>query len=153
MDVLEIDGASNRGIDQIRDLRENVKYPPTNSSYRIFIIDEVHMLTKEAFNALLKTLEEPPRHIIFIFATTEPSKIPATIISRCQRYDFHRIPVSEIVGQLKMVAKEELVIVPEEVFMIIAKKSEGSMRDAESLLEKSLHFPGVLLRLKMYRRF
>jgi len=105
LDVIEIDGASNRGIDQVRELRENVKYPPSNSKYRIFIIDEVHMLTREAFNALLKTLEEPPPHVVFIFATTEPLKVPPTIISRCQRYDFHRIPVREIVGQLKKIAE------------------------------------------------
>lgn len=148
MDVLEIDGASNRGIDQIRDLRENVKYPPANSNYRIYIIDEVHMLTKEAFNALLKTLEEPPKHIVFIFATTEPSKIPATIISRCQRYDFYRISVHEIVEQLKNVAKKESVIVPDEVFMLIAKKASGSMRDAESLMDQVIAFSGNTVKIE-----
>jgi DNA polymerase-3 subunit gamma/tau len=142
IDVLEIDGASNRGIDQIRDLRENVKYPPSNSKYRIFIIDEVHMLTKEAFNALLKTLEEPPEHTIFIFATTEPQKIPATIISRCQRYDFRRIPTSQIVSQLKNITESENIEVPESVLIILAKKSEGSMRDAESLLDQLISFSG-----------
>ena len=147
IDVLEIDGASNRGIDQIRDLRENVKYPPASSKYRIFIIDEVHMLTKEAFNALLKTLEEPPEHVIFIFATTEPQKIPATIISRCQRYDFHRIPVSEIVEQLENIVKEELVNVPDDILILIAKKAEGSMRDAESLLDQLISFSGETIKL------
>lgn len=142
MDVLEIDGASNRGIDQIRDLRENVKYPPSNSKYRIFIIDEVHMLTKEAFNALLKTLEEPPSHVIFIFATTEPLKIPATIISRCQRYDFHRIPIREIVDHLKKIADREQVEIAPEILMLLAKKAEGGMRDAESLLDQLIAFSG-----------
>ncbi len=136
LDVLEIDGASNRGIDQIRDLRENVKYPPASSNYRIFIIDEVHMLTKEAFNALLKTLEEPPAQVIFIFATTEPLKIPATIISRCQRYDFHRIPVAQIVRLLSEIDQKEGVDVSDDILMLIAKKAEGSMRDAESLLDQ-----------------
>ncbi len=136
LDVLEIDGASNRGIDQIRDLRENVKYPPASSNYRIFIIDEVHMLTKEAFNALLKTLEEPPAHVIFIFATTEPLKIPATIISRCQRYDFHRIPVAQIVRLLSEIDQKEGVDISDDILMLIAKKAEGSMRDAESLLDQ-----------------
>src|SRR4030043_1785207 len=101
MDVIEIDGASNRGIDEIRELKENVRYTPAKSRYKIFIMDEVHMLTREAFNALLKTLEEPPSHIIFVFATTEPTKIPATILSRCQRYDFKRIPMKEIIENLK----------------------------------------------------
>jgi DNA polymerase-3 subunit gamma/tau len=107
---MEIDGASNRGIDQVRDLRENVKYPPSNSKYRIFIIDEVHMLTREAFNALLKTLEEPPPQVVFIFATTEPLKVPPTIISRCQRFDFHRIPVQQIVEQLRKIVKAEKTV-------------------------------------------
>lgn len=142
MDVLEIDGASNRGIDQIRDLRENVKYPPSNSKYRIFIIDEVHMLTKEAFNALLKTLEEPPSHVIFIFATTEPLKIPPTIISRCQRYDFHRIPIREIVPHLKNIAAREQVEISAEILTLLAKKAEGGMRDAESLLDQLIAFSG-----------
>ena len=148
IDVLEIDGASNRGIDQIRDLRENVKYPPASSKYRIFIIDEVHMLTKEAFNALLKTLEEPPEQVVFIFATTEPQKIPATIISRCQRYDFHRIPVLEIVGQLKNIDVKESFIVSDDILMLIAKKAEGSMRDAESLLDQIISFSGDTIKLE-----
>lgn len=151
MDVLEIDGASNRGIDQIRDLRENVKYPPSNSRYRIFIIDEVHMLTKEAFNALLKTLEEPPSHVIFIFATTEPLKIPATIISRCQRYDFHRIPIKEIVHHLKNIAKNEGVDVSDDILMLVAKKAEGGMRDAESLLDQLIAFSGESVSMEETR--
>lgn len=148
MDVLEIDGASNRGIDQIRDLRENVKYPPSNSKNRIFIIDEVHMLTKEAFNALLKTLEEPPSHVIFIFATTEPLKIPATIISRCQRYDFHRIPIREIVGHLSSIAQNENVEITDDILMLVAKKAEGGMRDAESLLDQLIAFSGQSVSLE-----
>src|SRR6056297_4147296 len=130
VNVAEIDGASNRGIDEVRELRENVKYPPSEANYRVFIIDEVHMLTKPAFNALLKTLEEPPEHAIFIFATTEPVKVPETIISRCQRYDFHRIPVGTIVEQLKYIADQEEVEVDEEILTLIAKKADGGMRDA-----------------------
>jgi len=138
LDVVEIDGASNRGIDQIRELRESIKYPPTNSHYRIYIIDEVHMLTKEAFNALLKTLEEPPTHALFILATTEPLKVPATIISRCQRYDFHRITVPEIVRQLKKIIVAEQFQIDDDVLTLIAKKSDGALRDAESMLEQLL---------------
>lgn len=148
MDVLEIDGASNRGIEQIRELRENVKYPPSNSNYRIFIIDEVHMLTKEAFNALLKTLEEPPSHVIFIFATTEPLKIPATIISRCQRYDFHRIPISEIVKHLGKIAQNEQIEINNDILLLVAKKAEGGMRDAESLLDQLIAFSGQTVSLE-----
>jgi DNA polymerase-3 subunit gamma/tau len=148
LDVLEIDGASNRGIDQIRDLRENVKYPPANSRYRIFIIDEVHMLTKEAFNALLKTLEEPPPQVVFIFATTEPLKIPATILSRCQRYDFHRISITEIVQHLAMIARQEEVAISDDILLLIAKKAEGAMRDAESLLDQLIAFSGKEVRLE-----
>ncbi len=142
LDVLEIDGASNRGINEIRELRENVKYPPSNSNFRIYIIDEVHMLTTEAFNALLKTLEEPPKHIIFIFATTEPHKIPDTIISRTQRYDFFRIPVSDIVLLLQKICEMEKVKVPEELLILIAKKADGGMRDSESLLDQVISFSG-----------
>lgn len=148
IDVLEIDGASNRGIDQIRDLRENVKYPPANSHYRIFIIDEVHMLTREAFNALLKTLEEPPPHVVFIFATTEPLKIPATILSRCQRYDFHRIPLTEIIRHLAMIAQKEEVTISDDILLLIAKKAEGAMRDAESLLDQLIAFSGKTVELE-----
>ncbi|MBN2281273.1 MAG: DNA polymerase III subunit gamma/tau [Candidatus Marinimicrobia bacterium] len=143
VNVAEIDGASNRGINEIRELRENVKYPPTGGAkYRIFIIDEVHMLTKEAFNALLKTLEEPPPHVIFIFATTEPIKIPDTIISRCQRYDFHRIPVRSIVQMLQSIVKNEKVNIDDAILTLIAKKADGGMRDAESLLDQIISFSG-----------
>ena len=140
VNVIEIDGASNRGIGEVRELRENVKYPPSDANYRVFIIDEVHMLTKPAFNALLKTLEEPPQHTIFIFATTEPVKVPETIISRCQRYDFHRISVETIVNQLKSIADQEGVKIEEELLTLIAKKADGGMRDAESLLDQIVAF-------------
>ena len=142
IDVIEIDGASNRGIDEIRELRENVRYTPAKSRYKIYIIDEVHMLTKEAFNALLKTLEEPPPHIIFIFATTEPHKIPATILSRCQRYDFKRIPFREVVGSLKRIVEEEGIQISQRGLLSIAQESEGSLRDAESLLDQVIAYAG-----------
>jgi len=142
MDVIEIDGASNRGIDEIRELRENVRYTPAKNRYKIYIIDEVHMLTREAFNALLKTLEEPPSHIIFIFATTEPQKIPATILSRCQRYDFKRIPLGEIIRSLKQIVEEEKVQISQRGLFSIAQESEGSMRDAQSLLDQVISYGG-----------
>lgn len=142
MDVLEIDGASNRGIDSIRELRETVRYRPAKSRYKIYIIDEVHMLTSEAFNALLKTLEEPPEHVLFIFATTEPHKIPATILSRCQRFDFRRIPTGLLVEQLRRIAGSEDSALSENVLYAIAREAEGSMRDAQSLLEQLLAFSG-----------
>jgi DNA polymerase-3 subunit gamma/tau len=146
MDVIEIDGASNRGIDEIRELRENVRYTPAKSRYKIYIIDEVHMLTREAFNALLKTLEEPPPHIIFVFATTEPHKIPATILSRCQRYDFKRIPLKEIVDSLKRIVEEEKVKISETGLFSIAQESEGSLRDAQSLLDQVISYGGRDIR-------
>ena len=142
VDVLEIDGASNRGIDSIRDLRETVRYRPAKSQYKIYIIDEVHMLTAEAFNALLKTLEEPPEHVVFIFATTEPHKIPATILSRCQRFDFRRIPTPELVQHLRHIIVQEQVGLPEGVLYALAREADGSMRDAQSLLEQILAFSG-----------
>ena len=146
MDVIEIDGASNRGIDEIRELRENVRYTPAKSRYKIYIIDEVHMLTREAFNALLKTLEEPPPHIIFIFATTEPHKIPTTILSRCQRYDFKKIPLKEIGTSLKRIVEEEKVQVSQRGLFSIAQASEGSMRDAQSLLDQVISYGGQDIR-------
>jgi DNA polymerase-3 subunit gamma/tau len=146
MDVIEIDGASNRGIDEIRELRENVRYTPAKNRYKIYIIDEVHMLTREAFNALLKTLEEPPPHIIFVFATTEPHKIPATILSRCQRYDFKRIPLKEIIGSLKRIVEEEKVQISQRGLFSIAQESEGSLRDAQSLLDQVISYGGKEIR-------
>ncbi len=140
LDVLEIDGASNRGIDQIRELRENIRYRPTSGKYRIYIIDEVHMLTTEAFNALLKTLEEPPQHVIFIFATTEPHKVPATILSRCQRFDFKRIAPKVIVERLNMILEKEQLEVDKEAVSLIADIADGGLRDAESILEQITTF-------------
>jgi DNA polymerase-3 subunit gamma/tau len=136
MDVLEIDAASNRGIDEIRDLREAVKFAPVDGRYKVYIIDEVHMLTSEAFNALLKTLEEPPAHVVFVLATTEPHKIPATIHSRCQRYDFRRIPVSEIQGRLQAVADSSGLAVTPEALRLIAVHADGGLRDALSILDQ-----------------
>lgn len=146
MDVLEIDGASNRGIDQIRDLRENVRYTPTQGKYKVYIIDEVHMLTKEAFNALLKTLEEPPAHVVFIFATTEVHKVPITILSRCQRFDFKRVPMDMIVGHLKKMLAGESVRADDECLYIVAQKAEGSLRDSISLLDQLIAFGGEDLK-------
>lgn len=136
MDLLEIDAASNRGIDEIRDLREKVKFSPTEGNYKVFIIDEVHMLTKEAFNALLKTLEEPPEHAIFILATTEINKVPATIISRCQRHDFKRIRLNDIVAKLSEIKKAEKIEISDEALELVAETSEGGLRDAISLLDQ-----------------
>jgi DNA polymerase-3 subunit gamma/tau len=142
MDVIEIDGASNRGINEIRELRENVKYAPAKSRYKIFIIDEVHMLTPEAFNALLKTLEEPPGHVVFIFATTEPNRIPMTILSRCQRFDFRRIPLAEILQKLQEIVEREKISIAPDSLLVIGREAEGSMRDAQSLLDQVISFAG-----------
>ncbi|MEK7685750.1 MAG: DNA polymerase III subunit gamma/tau [Verrucomicrobiota bacterium] len=142
LDVLEIDGASNRGIEEIRDLRQAVKYAPATSRFKIYIIDEVHMLTKEAFNALLKTLEEPPEHVKFMFATTEPEKVLPTILSRCQRFDLRRIPSALIVRHLAGIAALEKVQIDEAALHAIARGSEGCMRDAESTLDQLISFCG-----------
>ena len=136
MDVFEIDAASNRGIDEIRDLRETVKFAPVDGRYKVYIIDEVHMLTTEAFNALLKTLEEPPSHVVFILATTETHKVPATIHSRCQRYDFKRISVPEIVARLELVASEMNIEADAEAIKLIAMHADGGLRDALSILDQ-----------------
>ena len=140
IDIIEIDGASNRGIDEIRTLRESVKYAPARGKYKVYIIDEVHMLTKESFNAFLKTLEEPPEHIIFIFATTDVHKVPLTIISRCQRYDFRRIQLDKIKETLKMIAKDEKIEIDDKTLTIIAKKADGALRDAESYFDQVVAF-------------
>jgi DNA polymerase-3 subunit gamma/tau len=140
LDVLEIDGASNRGIDEVRDLRENVRYAPSQSRYKIYYIDEVHMLTTPAFNALLKTLEEPPARVVFIFATTQPQNIPLTVLSRCQRFDFKRIPIAEIIKRLQFMASQEAVEIDTDSLLLIAKKADGAMRDAESLLDQVIAF-------------
>lgn len=138
VDVLEIDGASNRGIDEIRQLRQNVAVRPSRARFKIYIIDEVHMLTKEAFNALLKTLEEPPEHVKFIFATTEPNKIPVTILSRCQRYDFAGIETDNIQLRLRQIAEAEGVAIEDDALQILSMRAAGSMRDSQSLLEQLL---------------
>jgi len=140
LDVIEIDGASNRGIDEIRVLRENVKFPPVSGKFKIYIIDEVHMLTVEAFNALLKTLEEPPDFVKFIFATTQPHKVIPTILSRCQRLDFRRISVIETISQLERIVSQEKIAIDKDVLFAIAKSSDGSLRDAESILDQMISF-------------
>lgn len=146
MDVMEIDGASNTGVDQVRELRENVKYAPTRGPYKIYIIDEVHMLSTAAFNALLKTLEEPPKHVKFIFATTEPQKVLATVMSRCQRFDLRRIPVTLIVERLRLMAKAENVAVDDEALLAVARGAEGGLRDAQSALDQLIAFRGESIK-------
>lgn len=136
LDVVEIDAASNRGIDEIRDLKESIKLSPTSYRYKVFIVDEIHQLTKDAFNALLKTLEEPPAHAIFILATTEYEKVPPTIASRTQRFHFKRVPLPELVDKLKTIVKKEKLDVAPEALELIAATAEGSFRDAESLLDQ-----------------
>ncbi len=142
-DVIEIDGASNNSVDDIRDLREGVRYLPSQARYRLYIIDEVHMLTRQAFNALLKTLEEPPPHVAFVFATTEPQKIPETILSRVQRFDFKRIPGSQVAGRLRAICDAEGVTVSDHALRLVARAGEGSMRDAQSLLDQVISFSGL----------
>lgn len=142
MDVLEIDGASNRGIDEIRNLRENIKFPPMNAKFKVYIIDEVHMLTTQAFNALLRTLEEPPPHGKFIMCTTDIHKMPATIISRCQRYDFNRISSTIITERMKYILDEEKITYDNESLSAISLKADGSMRDALSILDQVISFAG-----------
>src|SRR5438552_293384 len=142
LDVIEIDGASNRGIEEIRELRDTVKYAPSASKHKIYIIDEVHMLTKEAFNALLKTLEEPPAHVKFMFATTEPEKVLPTILSRCQRFDLRRIPTALISQHLAHIARQEKVNIDEAALYAIARGADGGMRDAESALDQLISFCG-----------
>ena len=140
IDVLEIDGASNRGIDEIRNIRQNVRYAPAVSKHKIYVIDEVHMLTKEAFNALLKTLEEPPEHVKFIFATTSPSRVPDTVQSRCQRFDFKNISIADISDRLAQICKSENIAAEEEVLQSIAKYARGGLRDSESILDQLASF-------------
>jgi DNA polymerase-3 subunit gamma/tau len=142
LDVLEIDGASNNSVDQVRELRDNVRFAPVRGKYKIYIIDEVHMLTQQAFNALLKTLEEPPAHVIFVFATTEPNKVLPTILSRCQRFDLRRIPTQIIARQLEAIAKQEGVSLSVAAAEAIAIASEGGLRDAESMLDQLVAFCG-----------
>jgi DNA polymerase-3 subunit gamma/tau len=142
LDVIEIDGASNRGIDQIRQLREEVNFAPAESRYKVYIIDEVHMLTNEAFNALLKTLEEPPAHVIFVFATTEPHKVPATVLSRCQAFEFKTIPEEQIEKHLREIARAEKIRMDEEALSAIARHARGALRDALVLVEQLVSYKG-----------
>ena len=148
LDVFEIDGASNRGIDEVRNLRESLRYSPNPGKHRIYIIDEVHMLTNEAFNALLKTLEEPPKRVLFIFATTEPHKVPATILSRCQRFDYKRLSTKNISLQLKELCDKENIQIDEESLRLIANKADGSMRDSQSILDQVIAFAGKSISAK-----
>jgi DNA polymerase-3 subunit gamma/tau len=143
LDVLEIDGASNNGVEQVRELRETCKYAPASGRFKIYIIDEVHMLSNAAFNALLKTLEEPPAHVKFMFATTEPEKVLPTILSRCQRFDLRRIPSGLIVKQLRQIAQQESVAIDGAALHAIARGADGGMRDAESALDQLISFCGA----------
>ena len=136
MDLIEIDAASNTSVDDVRDLRDKINFSPSQGKYKIYIIDEVHMLSTQAFNALLKTLEEPPPHAIFVLATTEIHKIPATVLSRCQRHEFRRVPVDEIVGQLKAIVKAEKIQAHDDALATIARQAGGGLRDAISLLDQ-----------------
>ncbi len=145
LDVMEIDGASNNGVEQVRELRDTVKFAPTRGGFKIYIIDEVHMLSTAAFNALLKTLEEPPAHVKFLFATTEPEKILATIVSRCQRFDLRRIPVPLIVERLEMIAKADDIEADRDALLAVARGSEGGMRDAQSALDQLISFKGNVI--------
>ncbi len=143
IDCIEIDGASNTGVDSVRELRDSIKFVPASSTYKVYIIDEVHMLSTAAFNALLKTLEEPPPHAIFIFATTEIHKIPRTILSRCQRFDFKRIPFKEIAAHLRLIIDSESIKATDEVLGLIAREADGSLRDAQSLLDQTIAYAGT----------
>jgi DNA polymerase III subunit gamma/tau len=143
LDVIEIDGASNNGVDQVRDLRETVRYAPAQGKFKIYIIDEVHMLSAAAFNALLKTLEEPPAHVKFVFATTDPQKVLPTIVSRCQRFDLKPIPNELIVERLKTIAKEEKIKVTDGALQCIARLADGGMRDAQSIFDQMISFCGA----------
>ena len=149
IDLIEIDAASHRGIDEIRELKDGIKFVPTKSKYKVFIVDESHQLTKEAANALLKTLEEPPAHVIFVLATTEIHKMIPTIISRCQRFDFRPLKIEEIISRLEKILENEKVKSEKEALFLIAKKAEGSVRDAESLLDQIISFSG---RAKIIRK-
>ncbi len=142
LDVIEIDGASNNGVDQVRELRETVQYAPAQGKFKVYIIDEVHMLSTAAFNALLKTLEEPPAHVKFVFATTDPQKLLPTIISRCQRFDLKPIPTELIVKRLRMIADAEKVIVTDDALACIARMADGGMRDAQSIFDQMISFCG-----------
>ncbi|MDR1011107.1 MAG: DNA polymerase III subunit gamma/tau [Opitutaceae bacterium] len=143
LDVIEIDGASNNGVDQVRDLRETVQYVPAQGKFKIYIIDEVHMLSTAAFNALLKTLEEPPSHVKFVFATTDPQKVLPTIVSRCQRFDLKPIPNDLIIQRLKQIGAEEKIIASDAAYECIARMADGGMRDAQSIFDQMISFCGA----------
>jgi DNA polymerase-3 subunit gamma/tau len=147
-DIIEIDGASNRGIDEIRDLRDKVKFLPVKNRFKVYIIDEVHMLTNEAFNALLKTLEEPPEHVIFIFATTDMIKVPLTVASRCQKFSFRKLTAAEIAAHLKTILNKEKIEINPKVISLISRNSDGALRDAESLLDQVISFSAGEVKLK-----
>ena len=151
MDVSEIDGASNNGVEDVRSLRENVKYPPLQGTYKVIIIDEVHMLSNSAFNALLKTLEEPPKYLVFIFATTEVQKVLPTILSRTQRYDFRRIQIEEITALLRKIADADGVTIDDDALLMIAKKADGSARDAESIFDQAVAYCGMTVETARLR--
>ena len=151
LDIIELDGASNRGIDEIREIRESVKFPPSSVEYKVYIIDEAHMLTEQAFNALLKTLEEPPKHVIFILATTDPQKMPQTILSRTQRYDFMRISSEVIVDRLHYILKKENIDFEEDAIELISQKSDGSMRDALSMLDQIIAYSDKIININNLR--
>ena len=152
MDLIEIDAASNRGIDEIRDLRERVVFAPSEARYKVYVIDEVHMLTNEAFNALLKTLEEPPAHVIFVLCTTEPHRLPDTIISRCQRFDFRRAAVQVVVGKLRRICEQEEIKIEPQALEFVARKGAGSFRDAESLLDQLAAYDSETISLELVQR-
>ncbi len=145
MDVIEIDAASNRGIDEMREIRENVRYRPARDRYKVFIVDEAHQITKEAFNALLKTLEEPPEWVVFILCTTEPYEIPNTIASRCQHFSFRSVDFAELMDRLKHIAEQEGIAADEEVLSVIARAGEGSVRDSLSALDQAIACCGKTL--------
>ncbi|OGO50140.1 MAG: DNA polymerase III, subunit gamma and tau, partial [Chloroflexi bacterium RBG_16_68_14] len=153
LDLIELDAASNRGIDEIRNLREKANFAPAGGAdaHKVYLVDEVHMLTEPAFNALLKTLEEPPRHVIFVLATTEVHKVPATVVSRCQRFDFRRIPLSALVERLSHIAGQEGIQCPHEALEVIARTATGSVRDAINLLEQLVDSYGKALSLEQVR--
>ena len=144
-DVIEIDGASNNSVEDIRDLRESVRYLPVRGRKKVYIIDEVHMLSKGAFNALLKTLEEPPEHVVFLFATTEPQRIPDTILSRVQRFEFKRIPMTVVVKHLRKICDADQIEISDDGLRLIARAGEGSMRDSQSLLDQVISFSGTTI--------
>jgi DNA polymerase III, tau subunit (EC 2.7.7.7) len=152
-DVFEIDGASNTGVDHVRDLQETIKYLPQKYRYKVYIVDEVHMLSTPAFNAFLKTLEEPPAHVIFIFATTEPHKIIETVIDRCQRYDFKKIPSLLIFEKLQALAKDEEITISSNALQLISREADGSLRDAQSLLDQVITYAGNDVKDEMSLKF